>query len=62
MEAVVTSSAATTTIDNEIGRLGKPIELMKIDVQGAELEVLLGAQASLYDNRNLVVIYHRRHL
>ena len=41
----------TTTIDKEIGRLGKPIELMKIDVQGAELEVLLGAQASLYDNR-----------
>jgi FkbM family methyltransferase len=40
-----------TTIDEEVSRVGRPPDLIKIDVEGAEQQVLLGAKWTLNSHR-----------
>jgi FkbM family methyltransferase len=47
----------TTTLDGIVERESlKSVDVMKIDVEGAELQVLNGAQATLAANRNIVLL------
>jgi FkbM family methyltransferase len=47
------------TLDELIARLGLgPIDLLKVDVEGAEAEVLRGARATLHDVRRVIIEYH----
>lgn len=45
-----------TTVDEQAARLEKPIDFMKIDVEGAELLVLRGARKTLAANRQIRVV------
>jgi hypothetical protein len=37
----------TITLDDFVRRIGRPIDLLQMDVQGLEVEVLKGAQATM---------------
>ena len=43
----VTLRVSTITLDTLVRRIGRPIDLLQMDVQGLEVEVLKGAEASL---------------
>lgn len=51
---------ATTTIDAFAESLGRPIDLVKIDIQGGEVDALLGAEQTLRNRRvhNWIVETH----
>lgn len=47
----VLKQVKTITLDSFIANLNQPIHLVKMDVQGFELDVLAGAKQSLHSNR-----------
>jgi FkbM family methyltransferase len=52
-----------TTVDHMVSALGIPrIDLLKIDVEGAEIDVLQGAARSLPMTRRMIIEYHSRSL
>ena len=46
-DVVGTSTVSCTTVDHALASLGQSIDFIKIDTQGAELDVLRGAERSL---------------
>jgi FkbM family methyltransferase len=51
------ATVEVTTLDEAMGRLGRPpVDLAKIDVEGAELDVLEGARGTLAANPGIVLI------
>lgn len=49
-------AAAVTTVDAQAGRLGDPVAILKVDVEGHEHEVLLGARRTLAEQRPVVFL------
>lgn len=61
-EDFVETTVAVTTLDREVEELRLPPALIKIDVEGAELDVLLGAVSalSIYRPRLLISLHPQR--
>ena len=49
------STIPTITLDTFVRRVGRPIDLLQMDVQGLEVEVLKGAAESLKTARREVI-------
>jgi len=62
-DGLVETSAPMTTIDREVDELGLRPSLIKIDVEGAELDVLNGASRVLAEQRpRLLLSLHPKRL
>lgn len=52
-----TINVAVTSLDQEPAMSGRSVDLLKIDVEGAELDVLLGASGMIARSPNLVILF-----
>ena len=55
LEISQTGKTDVTTVDKESARFGKPVSMIKMDVEGHELSVLDGAKGVLVNDRPLVI-------